>query len=90
VGCFAAGATVCGAQDMAGNAMEWMATSNERHQQVEPEKDFTSGTFVLRSYSDFRDPKEELLSGSRIRSFPSFGLDSLGFRVLQSLRSSEV
>jgi len=68
--------------------LEWLATSDERRQQVEPEKDFTVSGDPLITYSYYGDPKEELLCGSRFGSDPDFRLDVQGFRVLQSLRSS--
>jgi formylglycine-generating enzyme required for sulfatase activity/energy-coupling factor transporter ATP-binding protein EcfA2 len=88
VGCFAAGAAVCGAQDMAGNVLEWLATSDERRQQVEPEKDFTPGGLVLFTWSAWSFDEEKLLCGSRGWIFPNGWYGIQGFRVLQSLRSS--
>jgi formylglycine-generating enzyme required for sulfatase activity len=88
VGCFPAGAAKCGAQDMAGNVLEWLATPNEQRQQVAPEKDFTTSSPVLVGWSYYGSPKEELLCGSRDGYFPLVRIFFLGFRVLQSLRSS--
>jgi formylglycine-generating enzyme required for sulfatase activity len=88
VGCFPAGAAVCGAQDMAGNVLEWLATPYGKSEQEEPEKDFTTPQDVFLSRSAFWHGKEELLCGSRAGDFPYDGNDGLGFRVLQSLRSS--
>jgi formylglycine-generating enzyme required for sulfatase activity len=88
VGCFPAGAAVCGAQDMAGNVLEWLATPYGTSKQVEPEKDFARSDRVLITYSSFGDLKNELLCGSRNYSVPYSRVYNRGFRVLQSLRSS--
>jgi formylglycine-generating enzyme required for sulfatase activity len=89
VGCFPAGTSVCGAQDMAGNVLEWLATSDERRQQVEPEKDFTPRDGVLVTWSAWGLGGGELLCGSRDGNDPyGWNYGFLGFRVLQSLRSS--
>lgn len=87
VGCFPAGAAVCGAQDMAGNVMEWLATPYQKGQQIEPEKDFARSDRVLLSKSAFWRGKGELLCGSRI-NFPLDWYYNLGFRVIQSLALS--
>jgi formylglycine-generating enzyme required for sulfatase activity len=88
VGCFAAGAAVCGVQDMAGNVLEWLATPMDKPQQEAPEKDFTPLDGVLVTWSAWGLGGGELLCGSRGGLFPNFRYDDLGFRVLQSLRSS--
>jgi formylglycine-generating enzyme required for sulfatase activity len=88
VGCFAAGAAVCGAQDMAGNVQEWLATPMDKPQQEAPEKDFTPGGLVLFTWSAWVFGGRELLCGSRVRGYPYNWFNNRGFRVLQSLRSS--
>jgi formylglycine-generating enzyme required for sulfatase activity len=88
VGCFPAGAATCGAQDMAGNVDEWTATLHGNLEQQTPEKDFTPDAIVSTVYSCGDSPKEELLCGSRDGYFPLVRIFFLGFRVLQSLRSS--
>jgi formylglycine-generating enzyme required for sulfatase activity len=88
VGCFPVGGAKCGAQDMAGNVLEWLATPSGQSEQEEPEKDFTVGDRVLLSGSAFWRGERELLCGSRFRFFPIDWFINLGFRVLQSLRSS--
>jgi formylglycine-generating enzyme required for sulfatase activity len=88
VGCFPAGAAVCGAQDMAGNVLEWLATPHSQSAQEEPEKDFTPGGLVLFTWSAWGFGGRELLCGPRGRSIPYNWGGYLGFRVLQSLRSS--
>jgi formylglycine-generating enzyme required for sulfatase activity len=88
VGCFAAGAATCGAQDMAGNVLEWLATPSGQSEQEEPEKDFTPRDSVLFTWSAWTFGKGELLCGSRGRGYPVNRNSLQGFRVLQSLRSS--
>jgi formylglycine-generating enzyme required for sulfatase activity len=88
VGCFPAGAAECGAQDMAGNVLEWLATPYGKPEQEAPEKDFTPRDGVLVTWSAWMLGKEELLCGSRDWVYPFNGDGDLGFRVLQSLRSS--
>jgi formylglycine-generating enzyme required for sulfatase activity len=88
VGCFPAGAAVCGAQDMAGSVLERLATPYGKSEQEAPEKDFTPGGLVLLTSSAWTRDEEELLCGSRNRINPVYGGSYRGFRVLQSLRSS--
>jgi formylglycine-generating enzyme required for sulfatase activity len=88
VGCFAAGAAVCGAQDMAGNVLEWLATPYGQSEQAEPKKDFTPLDGALVTWSAWGFGGGELLCGSRVRFIPYYWDGIQGFRVLQSLRSS--
>ncbi len=89
VGCFPQGRAVCGALDLAGNVMEWLATPDGAEQQIKPEKDFTHNAIVLRTYSDFRDEPENLCCGSRDWGYPGDRLSYQGFRLVRFLRSSE-
>ena len=84
VGCFPRGIATCGALDMAGNVMEWLATPDEKDRQVEAEKDFTQNTFVLLVDGTYHRSKKSLGCGVRDRYDPYFGNDNLGFRVLLS------
>ncbi|NNJ11959.1 SUMF1/EgtB/PvdO family nonheme iron enzyme [Chloroflexales bacterium ZM16-3] len=88
VGCFSAGAAVCGAEDLAGNVLEWMATPNDRPEQNTPEKDFTRRDRVLLSGSAFWQEIEQLCCGSRVRDDPDNRNDYWSFRVLWSPRST--
>jgi formylglycine-generating enzyme required for sulfatase activity len=88
VGCFPVGGAECGAQDMAGNVLEWLATPYGKPEQEAPEKDFTPWDSVLFTLSAWGLGREELLCGSRGGDSPYFGDLLLGFRVLRSLRSS--
>jgi formylglycine-generating enzyme required for sulfatase activity len=88
VGCFPAGAAVCGAQDMAGNVLEWLATPFKQRQQVEPEKDFATREGMLLAWSRYGSRKFELLCGYQIGSIPFHGPGGQGFRVIRFLGSS--
>ena len=89
IGCFPTGAAACGAEDLAGNVWEWMATSNERPQQATPEKDFTPNEGVLVSGSAFWREEAQLCCGSRIGYNPDVGDYSWSFRVIWPERASE-
>jgi formylglycine-generating enzyme required for sulfatase activity len=89
VGCYPAGAAACGALDLAGNALEWMATSYDQPQELEPRKGFTSGEIVLLSSSAYWREKEDLCCGARFEDGPYDRNVDLGFRVVWSLRAQE-
>ncbi|HEX9374074.1 MAG TPA: SUMF1/EgtB/PvdO family nonheme iron enzyme, partial [Roseiflexaceae bacterium] len=89
VGCFPQGAAACGALDMVGNTMEWMATSSGERQALEPRKDFTRQEGVLRAYNDFRDDREQMCCGARDRDYPFIRGYDLGFRIVWSLAAQE-
>ena len=84
VGCFPRGLAACGALDMAGNVMEWLATPYKKDQQVEAEKDFTQNTRVLLVGGVYRHNKEQLGCGVRDWDYPNLWDNDLGFRVLLS------
>jgi formylglycine-generating enzyme required for sulfatase activity len=88
VGCFPAGAAECGAQDLAGNVLEWLATLHNKSEQKEPEENFTSWNGALTTWSAWALKKSELLCGSRLGYVANLGFNLLGFRALQSPRSS--
>ena len=75
--------SVCGAQDLLGNVMEW--TASPWQQWDGWEKDFTNAEGVVLSWNDFTDEKERLCCGARIGGDPNYWNGALGFRVLQSL-----
>lgn len=85
MGCFPDGAAVCGALDLVGNVMEWMATNSDTLQVMEPEKDFTPDGTAALSWTYFGDGKEQLCCGSRNWNDPYIRSDSRSFRVVQSL-----
>jgi formylglycine-generating enzyme required for sulfatase activity len=88
VGCFSAGTAVCGAQDMAGNVLEWLATPSSKSEQVEPGKDFIPHEGVLITLSAWGFGKSELLCGSRSGDLPNGWYEDQGFRVVRAPRSS--
>jgi len=84
VGCFPAGAAVCGAEDLLGNVRQWMATLNASPEQLAAEEDFTPNTGILMSYSDFTDDLERLSCGSRYWFYPDDRYGSQGIRLVWS------
>jgi formylglycine-generating enzyme required for sulfatase activity len=84
IGCFPRGMAECGALDMAGNVMEWLATPYQQDEQMEPQADFAPGDWILRTYADWRDNLEHLRCGSRGRSL-AYHVNGVGFRLLLSL-----
>jgi formylglycine-generating enzyme required for sulfatase activity len=88
VGCFPNGAAACGAEDLAGNVREWMATSEGNSEQSTAEQDFPPNAWALMSYSDHRDPPENLLCNFRFIYVPFSRNISRSFRVICSPRST--
>ncbi len=84
VGCFPAGAAVCGAEDLLGNVRQWMATPYKSPEQLAAKKDFTPNTVILMSYSDFTDDLEQLSCGSRNRNIPLYWGYLRGIRLVWS------
>jgi formylglycine-generating enzyme required for sulfatase activity len=89
VGCFPIGGAVCGALDLSGNVMEWLATPYQQSGQAGAAKDFTPSARVLLSYSEYGDQKSVLMCGSWFRSVAINWDGYWGFRIIRSLRSSE-
>jgi formylglycine-generating enzyme required for sulfatase activity/energy-coupling factor transporter ATP-binding protein EcfA2 len=86
VGCFPRGAAVCGALDMAGNVMEWMATSNDAPAEQSPRRDFAHRDGVLRSYSEWTDDSlEQMFCGSRGGDDAINWYNDFGVRLLRPL-----
>lgn len=81
IGCFPLGAAPCGALDMLGNTLEWLATPYQKDQQVEARKDFTQNDGVLAVYSHWNLEKEQIFSGARSRNGPGSRNDNRSFRV---------
>ncbi|WP_161569176.1 NACHT domain-containing protein [Candidatus Oscillochloris fontis] len=87
VGCFAAGAAACGAEEMAGNVLEWTASAHAEPTAGQDRKDFTPSEDVILSGSAFWWGAEQLCCGSRVRLDPNGGNDDRSFRVFWSPRS---
>jgi formylglycine-generating enzyme required for sulfatase activity len=85
VGCFPRGAAVCGAQDMAGNVEEWLATPYGKDEQQEPQPDFAPSDRVLLTYARWIDEVEHLFCGSRAGSFADNRVSVGGVRLLRPL-----
>ena len=86
MGCFPRGAAVCGAQDMAGNVEEWLATPVGKDEQMEPQPDFAPSGSVLVTYARWSDNSEHLCCGSRDHYYANLAnLGNGGFRLLRSL-----
>ena len=83
VGCFPAGAAVCGAQDMLGNVLEW--TASPWQQWDGWKKDFTNAEGVVLRWNSWAHEKAQMCCGARYRGFPNGWNVDLGFRVVQSL-----
>jgi formylglycine-generating enzyme required for sulfatase activity len=89
VGCFPAGQAVCGGLDLSGNVLEWTSTPYQQPGQAEVEKDFTPGAGVTLRGGAWHLDEVAQACGSRFRGNPDSWNLGRGFRVLQSLRSSE-
>jgi formylglycine-generating enzyme required for sulfatase activity len=93
VGSYSAGASPYGALDMAGNVWEWTRSEFQKYP-YDPEDGREEGSdpagkrFTLRGGSWFFD-RTSVRCGSRDWYLPDSGYNNLGFRVLQSLRSSD-
>ncbi len=91
VGCFPSGAAaVCGAADLAGNVLEWMATPYDQPTQIAAKKDFTPNEWVVLSNSYYgTNIQAQLCCGSRSGYDPNDGGGSRSFRVIWPERASE-
>jgi|GEM_PF-864893 len=89
VGCYPTGAAECGALDLAGNVLEWLATPYEAPQRLVPQKDFTPDQIALLTYSDFTEKSEYLCCGARVRGDPFIRDDVGAFRIIWSLGAQE-
>ncbi|MEI8167336.1 MAG: SUMF1/EgtB/PvdO family nonheme iron enzyme, partial [Chloroflexales bacterium] len=90
VGCFPAGRALCGAEDLVGNVLEWLATSNQDRADpaaFKPRKDFTPEQTVLLSFTYYDDGLDQMYCGARDWDSPYNRGSDRGFRVVQSLRA---
>lgn len=82
IGCFPAGAAVCGALDLAGNVWEWTATLWERIQQPAPWSDFTAAKKPAIRGGAFNWSSGYLHCGAHYWFSPGYRQNLLGFRVV--------
>jgi len=83
------GMAACGALDLAGQVMEWLATPDGSPEQGEPLADAGPSEGVLLTYDDWSDGLEHLRCGSRGWFLPGYGYGNRGFRLFlpSNLRS---
>ena len=84
IGCLPVGMALCGAQDLAGNVLEWTATPYQQPQHAIPQKDFTDSSGLVTSWSCYAFGIERLCCGARNTDLPYDGDGILGFRVMLS------
>ena len=84
IGCFPAGMALCGAQDLAGNVLEWTATLYQQPEHAIPQKDFTDSSGLVTSWSCYAREVETLCCGARDWFVPGYRDFSQGFRVILS------
>ena len=84
VGCFPAGAAVCGALDLAGNVWEWLSTPHAEPERSEARKDFTPNERVLMKNSAWAATIENMCCGARNRNYPYFRIIDVAFRSVWS------
>lgn len=87
VGCFPAGAAACGAQDLLGNTLEWLATPYRKPTQRRAEKEFTYEEMPMLQFTYFGTKKEQMHCGFRSQSYPFNWTDGRSFRLAWSLRT---
>lgn len=80
IGCFPSGKSVCGALDLAGNTLEWMASSYETIE--DPNLDVTPDDAVFLSDGAFWRPNDRMRCGARLRYSPLDRSRLQGFRVV--------
>lgn len=89
VGCFPAGMSQCGALDMAGNVMEYLATSPDAPMAWAPVFEVQPFQAVLCSRGDFRDGPALLACGLRGWCYPASGDGDRGFRLVRAPLSTQ-
>jgi formylglycine-generating enzyme required for sulfatase activity len=89
VGCFPAGAAMCGARDLSGNVWEWTTTPYQQPWQGEPEQDFTPNARVVLRGGAWYSDKSAQMCGARVGNYANLRNIDRGFRIIRSLRSSE-
>ncbi len=82
VGCFPQGAAACGALDLAGNVMEWLATPEDAPSHPTPLSDVDPDAQVLLSHAAFDDDASALRCGAHSESGPFARYLDRGFRMV--------
>ncbi len=85
VGCFPQGNAPCGAADMAGNVMEWLATPRDAPTSEQPLENSKPNAEILLSIADYRGLSGQLFYGARYWGIPLSWSNFRGFRCVQSL-----
>lgn len=80
VGCYPAGATPCGALDMAGNIWDWTASTWQSYPNAE-ESFVDEGTGVLRGGA-YNTDSTLVRCGARLRGYPFIRVINNGFRIV--------
>jgi formylglycine-generating enzyme required for sulfatase activity len=83
VGYFPAGAAVCGAQDIVGNVMEYLALSARQAAQQQLDDDVTPDASVTITLSYYNDPASRLLLGKYGQFRPDYRHNKCGFRLVR-------
>jgi formylglycine-generating enzyme required for sulfatase activity len=88
VGCFPAGAAVCGALDMAGNVWEWTATLHEQHSDPTPRRDVSVRQKPIICGGAFNWSQDYLHCGAHYWFSAGYRQNLLGFRLLWGPRQA--
>jgi formylglycine-generating enzyme required for sulfatase activity len=89
VGCFRASRAMCGADDLIGNVLEWLATPYDAGANPQPQKDFTPNSGVALSYTYYGDDLAQMCCGTRGWYYSGSGYFNCGFRVVLSRALTE-
>ncbi|RRR70929.1 MAG: NACHT domain-containing protein [Candidatus Viridilinea halotolerans] len=88
VGCFPQGAAACGAHDMAGNVLEWIASAAVQPWATQPLTDSNPSANVLVADSSFSDLATHLHCGARASAMPECEDENRGFRLVRIARAT--
>jgi formylglycine-generating enzyme required for sulfatase activity/energy-coupling factor transporter ATP-binding protein EcfA2 len=88
VGCFPAGAAVCGALDMAGNVWEWTATLHDDHDNPAPRRDVSARQKPSIRGGAFNWSEDYLHCGAHYWFSAGYRQNLLGFRLLWAPRQA--
>lgn len=82
LGCFPLGDAVCGASDLKGNVLEWLATAYEDDPNPAPLADADPNSVVLLVDGAYWRKSEQMFCGARYWSIPISGYNDFGFRLV--------